>query len=263
MSEYSFTKLFSSITKSTVWCEPHTTLRVWITMLADCDRQGCVHASIPGLANLARVTVAECEAAISTFLAPDPYSRTADYEGRRIEPISGGWRLLNYELYRDRRDDGVRREQNREAQKRHRDRQRASAKLLTGGEIQQESAQGRRQKTDFREERRQEQVHSRGSRLPSDWELPSEWKLWASAERPDLDIDAEAARFADHWHSQAGKDGIKLNWLCTWRNWIRRARAKVRRGRGALSGAAADFSSAKYEGTPSEELPPELRAGAT
>lgn len=113
-SDTAFTKLFSSITKSTVWCEPAGTRLVWITMLADCDRYGCVHASIPGLANLARVTVAECEAAINTFLAPDPYSRTPDHEGRRIEPIVGGWRLLNYDLYRGKRDTDAVKQQKRD-----------------------------------------------------------------------------------------------------------------------------------------------------
>jgi hypothetical protein len=126
VSDTSFTKLFSSITKSTVWCEPHTTFRVWITLLAECNRKGEVHGSIPGLANLARVTIAECETAMETFLAPDPYSRTPDHEGRRIEVIvGGGWRLLNYGLYRERRDTDAVKEQKRE----HMQRVRAEEKI--------------------------------------------------------------------------------------------------------------------------------------
>jgi hypothetical protein len=167
MSQYAFTKLFSSITKSTVWCEPHTTVRVWITFLADCDPQGHVHASIPGLANLARVTVEECETALATFLGPDPYSRTADFEGRRIEVIDGGWKLLNYDLYRGRRDDGARREQNRESQQRRRERQQASAELLTDADIPQESAQDRSQKTEVKQNKiKKEQVRSRDKQQP-------------------------------------------------------------------------------------------------
>lgn len=117
-SDTSFTKLFSSITKSTVWCEPAGTRLVWITMLADCDRHGCVHASVPGLANLARVTIAEVETAIATFMAPDPYSRTPDNEGRRVELIPGGWRLLNYDIYRGRKDSEAVKEQKREHNRR-------------------------------------------------------------------------------------------------------------------------------------------------
>jgi hypothetical protein len=43
--------------------------------------------------------------AITTFLSPDPDSRTPEHEGRRIEVIDGGWRLLNHEKYRAIRDE--------------------------------------------------------------------------------------------------------------------------------------------------------------
>lgn len=100
-----FTKLFSSITESTVWCEPDRTRLVWICMLAMADQHGRVWGSIPGLANRARVPVEDARAAIDTFLAPDVDSRTKDFEGRRIEIIDGGWRLLNHEKYRAIRDE--------------------------------------------------------------------------------------------------------------------------------------------------------------
>lgn len=100
-----FTKLFSSITESTIWAEPDHTRIVWITMLAMADRFGRVWASIPGLANRARVSVEACEEALETLLGPDRYSRTKDNDGRRIEPIEGGWRLLNHEKYRAIRDE--------------------------------------------------------------------------------------------------------------------------------------------------------------
>jgi uncharacterized phage protein (TIGR02220 family) len=100
-----FTKLFSSITESTVWCEPDRTRIVWITMLAMADSKGRVWASIPGLANRARVPVDDARIAINTFLSPDQYSRTSVHEGRRIEVIDGGWRLINHEKYRAIRDE--------------------------------------------------------------------------------------------------------------------------------------------------------------
>lgn len=100
-----FTKLFSSITESTIWSEDHPTRLTWITMLAMADRRGRVWASIPGLANRARVTLEEVEAALQKLLSKDKYSRTSEFEGRRIEPIDGGWRLLNHEKYRSIRDE--------------------------------------------------------------------------------------------------------------------------------------------------------------
>lgn len=95
-----FTKLFSSIITSTIWTEDDQTRIVWITMLALADRNGEVQGSVPGLARLAGVPVDACRAALATFLAPDPDSRTKDDEGRRIEEIDGGWLLLNYAKYR-------------------------------------------------------------------------------------------------------------------------------------------------------------------
>lgn len=65
----------------------------------------------------------------------------------------------------------------------------------------------------------------RGSRLPKDWVLPDEWAQWASAERPDLNPNDVACRFADHWHAVPGAKGRKLDWQMTWRNWVRSERA--------------------------------------
>ena len=100
-----FTKLFSSITESTIWVAPDAYRLCWITMLAMADRQGRVWASIPGLANRARISVDDCRAAIAFFLAPDVDSRTKDHDGRRIEEIDGGWKLLNHAKYRAIRDE--------------------------------------------------------------------------------------------------------------------------------------------------------------
>jgi hypothetical protein len=96
-------------------------------MLAMADRVGRVWASLPGLANRARVPLEDAKAAIDTFLAPDPYSRTPDFEGRRIEPIDGGWRLLNHEKYRQIRDEEVTKEAKRNYINERRARERAAA----------------------------------------------------------------------------------------------------------------------------------------
>lgn len=65
----------------------------------------------------------------------------------------------------------------------------------------------------------------RASRLPKPFVLPDEWADWATQERPDLDPVKVAAKFADHWHAKPGKSGTKLDWLATWRNWVREERA--------------------------------------
>ena len=122
-----YTKLFSQIVSSTIWAESDRTRLVWVTMLALCDKNGEVQASIPGLARLAGVPLEDCEVAIKKFLGPDPYSRTPDDEGRRIEKIDGGWALLNHAKYRNMASKEESKSSNSERQKRYRERSKRNA----------------------------------------------------------------------------------------------------------------------------------------
>ena len=96
-----YAKVFSSIVTSSLWCMDHSVLRIWIAMLTTCTSEGVVEGSVPGFASLCRVTVEEMEKAIEVLASPDPHSRTQDFEGRRIQVIPGGWKILNYKSYRD------------------------------------------------------------------------------------------------------------------------------------------------------------------
>lgn len=118
-----YTKLFSTITTSTIWCEDSATRIVWITMLAMCDREGRVWGSVPGLANVAQVSVDECRAALEKFMQPDPDSRTEDHEGRRVAKIDGGWELLNHTKYTRLRNEAERRAYKTEKQREYRENQ--------------------------------------------------------------------------------------------------------------------------------------------
>lgn len=62
---------------------------------------------------------------------------------------------------------------------------------------------------------------ARGSRLLLD-SLPDDWRRFCKAEREDLDPERIWAIFQDHWRGKAGQSGVKLDWLATWRNWVRR-----------------------------------------
>lgn len=115
-----YSKLFSEIVTSSIWSEDDSTRIVWITMLALKDSRGFVPAAIPGLANAARVSVEQCEAAVAKLESPDKYSRTEDHDGRRIKKVDGGWLVLNHEKYRDKRSDEERREYQRRWQAKHR-----------------------------------------------------------------------------------------------------------------------------------------------
>lgn len=117
MSMPGYTKLFNSILASTIWREDDKTRIVWITLLAMSDKNGVAECSLPGLADLARVSIEDCKKAIGNLSSPDEYSRTTDNEGRRIEKVDGGWAILNHAKYRSKMSADERREYNRVKQK--------------------------------------------------------------------------------------------------------------------------------------------------
>jgi hypothetical protein len=102
-----FVKLYTSIVTSSIWLEGDSTLRVWIYMLATADAEGYVGASVGGLAHQSRVSREDCRKALDIFLAPDEDSRdrlnNPENDGRRIEVVDGGWRIINIRRYRDMR----------------------------------------------------------------------------------------------------------------------------------------------------------------
>jgi hypothetical protein len=112
-------------------------------MLAMADQHGRVHASIPGLANRARVPVEDARKAIDTFLSPDRDSRTKDHEGRRVEEIDGGWRLINHEKYRAMRDDENILESKRKYIRERREREKAERLASTGRTVESTVDRGR------------------------------------------------------------------------------------------------------------------------
>lgn len=68
-------------------------------------------------------------------------------------------------------------------------------------------------------------TEKRATRLPDDWKLPKSWGDWALDQFPAMNAEAvrsQAEVFADYWRAKGGKDARKLDWLATWRNWIRR-----------------------------------------
>lgn len=63
---------------------------------------------------------------------------------------------------------------------------------------------------------------NRGTRLPSELEIPDEYILFCQQERQDLDPHKVWAQFKDYWTAQPGQKGVKTDWAATWRNWVRR-----------------------------------------
>lgn len=225
-----YAKLFRSIAASTIVSEPLATRWLWVTMLSQADRAGKVYGSIPGLARMANIGLQECEAGLQCFLSPDPYSRTADHEGRRIEAIDGGWRLLNFAKYDAMRNEAERREKKREWDRSHRPSGHARGKKSepdTSGQSDTSPSQSdeTRQSGPMShvsclipqsEEQRQERVQPTAARFPEFWAAYPNKKGKADAlrawKRKRLDAKADAL-IAHVAHMAANDDGWRRGFI--------------------------------------------------
>lgn len=62
-----------------------------------------------------------------------------------------------------------------------------------------------------------------GTRIPEPFEITDDMRAWVTAEGiTPAQARASTARFVDYWRAKPGKDGRKLDWIATWRNWLRR-----------------------------------------
>lgn len=69
-------------------------------------------------------------------------------------------------------------------------------------------------------------TEGRGTRLQATFAMPDDWFTFAQTDRRwhRFEVDAEFRQFVDYWTAQPGARGVKLNWLGTWRNWVRRSK---------------------------------------
>ena len=68
----------------------------------------------------------------------------------------------------------------------------------------------------------------KSSRIPEDFEITFEMRLWANENIPGLDIDRATESFIDYWASTPGTKALKTDWVATWRNWMRREATNYR-----------------------------------
>jgi hypothetical protein len=69
----------------------------------------------------------------------------------------------------------------------------------------------------------------RATRLPEDFArtgITPELVVWARENTPDVNGSYETAKFVDYWLAKPGKDGTKLDWPRTWKNWMRKAQER-------------------------------------
>jgi len=82
-------------------------------LLVLADREGVVDMTLDAISRRTNVPEEVVSHAISVLMTPDPSSRSGDEEGRRLIPIDSrrnwGWQIVNYEHYRNLKDEEARR----------------------------------------------------------------------------------------------------------------------------------------------------------
>lgn len=74
----------------------------------------------------------------------------------------------------------------------------------------------------------------RGSRIPDDFALTDQMVGWAKTECPGVSFTIETEKFQDYWRAKTGRDSTKLDWIATWRNWMRNARDRYGHSNGVV-----------------------------
>ncbi len=135
-----FAKVFGQIFDSSISVD-YVTRHVFIDFLILADRDGIVDMTPEAISRRTNVPIAVVESSIQKLSEPDPRSRSYNEEGRRIvlldEHRNWGWKIVNYEHYRDIKDDEGRRAYFRDYARQRRAKQRGVS--LTDVDSQQKS----------------------------------------------------------------------------------------------------------------------------
>jgi hypothetical protein len=117
-------KIFDTIYEGTL-CGEWEALVTFQQMIVLCDADGMLDMTPQALAARTSIPLKILKKGIAVLEAADPFSRTPDQEGRRIERIDEhrpwGWHLVNHEKYKTMQDSDTVRAQTRERVRKHRD----------------------------------------------------------------------------------------------------------------------------------------------
>lgn len=69
---------------------------------------------------------------------------------------------------------------------------------------------------------KEDSAAKRGSRVPEDFTISDSMRKWAAKEVPLVDLDRYLEPFKDYWRGVPGAKGVKLDWVGTWRNDMRK-----------------------------------------
>ncbi len=133
-----FAKIFGQIFDSSI-AEDYNCRRMFIDLLVLADSDGVVDMTPEAISRRTNVPIAEVERYIKELQQPDNRSRSKREEGKRLVKISDerdwGWQIVNYEHYRQIKDEESRRSYFREAQRKRREKLKKGSKKAVKDEM--------------------------------------------------------------------------------------------------------------------------------
>lgn len=244
-----FAKVFSQIFDSTI-AEDYKIRHIFMDLLVMADSDGVVDKTPQAISRIANVPLEHVLAGLEVLSQPDTLSRTKENDGRRIvlvdESRDWGWRIVNFQKYREIRDEEARRIANRSYKRDQRQRQRMSSSSSDNQQRQPKSSHTEEEVE--AEERSKNRKAQRAAQIPDSFS-PNE-KHSQLATKLGLTLAEEFEAFKDHHQS---KGSVFKDWNLALNTWLRNAK-KFSRGSGnAKQDSITDFL--KRRGTPGVSRP--------
>lgn len=99
-----FVKVYvTQMESSSLWMTPVPTRLLFIWLLGHADEDGYIpRMTLPNIARLANMPLADVESGMAALTSPDPESRSPEHDGRRLLLLEdGGWLAVNVNAYRE------------------------------------------------------------------------------------------------------------------------------------------------------------------
>ena len=146
------------------------------------------------------------------------------------QKVEDGTQFKNWDEYQPTKSDvEAEREKNREKLRKWRERNKGTDGVVTGLQDGPKPVSNpapdptRPDPTNKEEAKASSSPAKRGTRIPADFAVSPSMVAWARANCPAVDGQRETVKFINYWTAKAGRDGVKLDWPATWRNWMMNA----------------------------------------
>lgn len=132
-----YVKVFNRILDSSI-ADNRKLRHFFIDLLLCADPEGNILMTKSAIANRIRCDVEEVEWGLEELMKPDPESLTPENHGKRVIALDGhgyGWKIVNYESYRDLKSAQELRNATAERVRKHREKKRSLKQKPLPGEL--------------------------------------------------------------------------------------------------------------------------------